>query len=183
MEEHLQKTQREFYLKQQLQQIKKELNLERGDGMDNETSLLLQFKQRVRKRWDYVPQSTRVLLQDELNKLQSLETSSSEYNVVRNYVDWLTSLPWDYTTDEIYDIKRTEDILNSQHYGMQDVKDRILEFVAVGKLLQKKTTTTTKYKKVYLGMIIIKIIFYYKITIKLLLMLENTTPTNDNNNK
>jgi len=135
VEENLRATQREFYLKQQLQQIKKELGLEKGD---EKLTLSNKFKSRVKNRWDDIPQYAKTVIEDELSKLDTLETSSSEYNVTRNYLEWLTSLPWSHSTEEIYSLKRTETTLNEEHYGMQDVKDRILEFVAVGQLLQKQ---------------------------------------------
>ena len=63
-----------------------------------------------------------------------LEPAGAEFNVTRNYLDWLTSLPWGTSRPEVLDLDRAEKILNEDHYGMQDVKSRILEFIAVSKL-------------------------------------------------
>ncbi|KAA8536743.1 hypothetical protein F0562_029221 [Nyssa sinensis] len=71
---------------------------------------------------------------EELTKLQLLEASSSEFNVTRNYLDWLTTLPWGYYSDEHFDVLRAQKILDEDHYGLSDVKERISEFIAVGKL-------------------------------------------------
>ncbi|KAG0472086.1 hypothetical protein HPP92_016632 [Vanilla planifolia] len=74
------------------------------------------------------------VIDEELTKLQLLEASSSEFNVTRNYLDWLTALPWGDYSDENFDVHRAQEILDEDHYGLSDVKERILEFIAVGKL-------------------------------------------------
>ena len=71
---------------------------------------------------------------DELDKLQLLEPHSPEYTVSRNYLDWLTALPWGKYSQDSYDVEKARQILDRDHYGLEDVKDRILEFIAVGKL-------------------------------------------------
>jgi ATP-dependent Lon protease len=73
-------------------------------------------------------------VEEEIQKLKVLETASSEYNVTRNYLDWLTSMPYGVFNEEKFDIDFAQKCLDADHYGMQDVKDRILEFIAVGKL-------------------------------------------------
>ncbi|CAG8755532.1 10988_t:CDS:2, partial [Ambispora leptoticha] len=70
----------------------------------------------------------------EINKLAHLEPAASEFNVTRNYLDWLTQIPWGQSSPENYNIKHAMKVLDDDHYGLQDVKDRILEFIAVGKL-------------------------------------------------
>lgn len=70
----------------------------------------------------------------ELNKLAHLEAAASEFNVTRNYLDWLTQIPWGQRSTENYDIKHAMGVLEEDHHGLKDVKDRILEFIAVGKL-------------------------------------------------
>ncbi|MBA0764099.1 hypothetical protein Gotri_013470, partial [Gossypium trilobum] len=82
------------------------------------------------KLWSNVLQ----VIEEELTKLQLLEASSSEFNVTRNYLDWLTVLPWGNYSDENFDVIRAQTILDEDHYGLTDVKERILEFIAVGKL-------------------------------------------------
>jgi Lon-like ATP-dependent protease len=69
-----------------------------------------------------------------MRKLSQLEPTSSEFNVTRNYLDWLTQIPWGQTSKENFDIKNAKLVLDEDHYGLDDVKDRIMEFIAVGKL-------------------------------------------------
>ena len=73
-------------------------------------------------------------LDEELNKLRFLDNHSSEFNVTRNYLDWLTTIPWGISSEENLDITKAENILNEDHYGLDDVKKRILEFIAVSHL-------------------------------------------------
>jgi Lon-like ATP-dependent protease len=81
-----------------------------------------------------MPEGVRKVFDEELNKLQHLEPAASEANVTRNYLDWLTQIPWGVHTPENYSIKHARTVLDEDHYGLKDVKDRILEFLAVGKL-------------------------------------------------
>lgn len=80
------------------------------------------------------PEEVQQAVEEEIAKLRVLETASSEYNVSRNYLDWLTSMPYGVYNDEKFDIAFARQCLDEDHYGMQDVKDGILEFIAVGKL-------------------------------------------------
>ncbi|KAK6908069.1 ATP-dependent protease La [Kwoniella mangroviensis CBS 10435] len=124
----IQKRQREYYLMEQLKGIKKELGME-SDGKDK---LIEQFKEKASKL--AMPQQVRKVFDEELNKLVHLEPSASEFNVTRNYIDWLTQVPWGVHSPENYDISHAIKVLDEDHYGLKDVKDRILEFMAVGKL-------------------------------------------------
>lgn len=130
VETKIQKRQREYYLMEQLKGIKRELGID--DGRDK---MIETFRQRVEKL--QLPESVQSVFDEEINKLATLETSMSEFGVIRNYLDWITSLPWGITSKEQYSITRARRILDEDHYGMKDVKDRILEFIAVGKLLGK----------------------------------------------
>lgn len=130
VETKIQKRQREYYLMEQLKGIKRELGID--DGRDK---MIETFKKRVEKL--QLPEQVQNVFDDEINKLATLETSMSEFGVIRNYLDWITSLPWGITSKEQYSISRAKTILDEDHYGMKDVKDRILEFIAVGKLLGK----------------------------------------------
>ncbi|EPP34346.1 ATP-dependent protease La [Chlamydia ibidis] len=122
------KSQKEFFLKEQLKTIKKELGLEKEDrAIDIE-----KFTERLRKR--DVPEYAMEVIQDEIEKLQTLETSSAEYAVCRNYLDWLTITPWGVHSREYHDLKKAETILNKDHYGLEEIKQRILELISVGKL-------------------------------------------------
>ncbi|KAK4701239.1 ATP-dependent Lon protease, partial [Phenoliferia sp. Uapishka_3] len=128
VESKIQKRQREYYLMEQLKGIKKELGIE-SDGKDK---LVDKFKDKAETL--NMPEPVRKVFDEELNKLQHLEPAASEFNVTRNYLDWLTSIPWGRHSEENFDLKHAVKVLDEDHYGLQDVKDRILEFLAVGKL-------------------------------------------------
>ena len=81
-------------------------------------------------------------IDEELNKLRFLDNHSSEFNVTRNYLDWLTTIPWGISSKENLEISKAETILNEDHYGLEDVKKRILEFIAVSHL---KGSVQVKY--------------------------------------
>ncbi|KAI0649038.1 ATP-dependent protease La [Trametes meyenii] len=122
------KRQREYYLMEQLKGIKKELGME-SDGKDK---LIEKFKERAASL--KMPEAVRKVFDEELNKLQHLEPAASEANVTRNYLEWLTQIPWGRHSRENYSIAHAQQVLDEDHYGLKDVKDRILEFLAVGKL-------------------------------------------------
>ena len=122
------KRQREYYLMEQLKGIKKELGME-SDGKDK---LIEKFRERAASL--KMPEQVRKVFEEELSKLQSLEPAASEANVTRNYLDWLTQIPWGRHTPETYSLTHAKTVLNEDHYGLDDVKSRILEFLAVGKL-------------------------------------------------
>jgi len=84
-----------------------------------------------------VPEQARRVIDEELAKLASLEPDASEYTLTRNYLDWLTILPWNVHTPERFDLEHAEAVLEREHYGLEDVKTRILEFIASGMLLQQ----------------------------------------------
>ncbi|KAF8038886.1 hypothetical protein BT93_B1438 [Corymbia citriodora subsp. variegata] len=91
------------------------------------------FRERIELNKDKIPAHVLQVIEEELTKLQLLEASSSEFNVTRNYLDWLTALPWGNYSDDNFDVLRAQKILDEDHYGLTDVKERILEFIAVGK--------------------------------------------------
>ncbi|KAH8112730.1 ATP-dependent protease La [Phellopilus nigrolimitatus] len=122
------KRQREYYLMEQLKGIKKELGME-SDGKDK---LIEKFKERANAL--KMPEGVRKVFDEELNKLMHLEPAASEANVTRNYLEWLTQIPWGVHSPENYSIAHAVKVLDDDHYGLKDVKDRILEFLAVGKL-------------------------------------------------
>ncbi|KAJ6577656.1 ATP-dependent protease La [Mycena capillaripes] len=122
------KRQREYYLMEQLKGIKKELGME-SDGKDR---LLDKFRERAAAL--RMPEAVRKVFDEELSKLAGLEPAASEANVTRNYLEWLTQIPWGQHSPENFSIARAQDVLDEDHYGLKDVKDRILEFLAVGKL-------------------------------------------------
>ncbi|XP_042517635.1 lon protease homolog 1, mitochondrial-like [Macadamia integrifolia] len=130
IEEKISGEQRRYLLNEQLKAIKKELGLE----TDDKTALSEKFRERLEPNKERCPPHVLQVIEEELTKLQLLEASSSEFNVTRNYLDWLTSLPWGNYSDENFDVHRAQAILDEDHYGLTDVKERILEFIAVGKL-------------------------------------------------
>jgi ATP-dependent Lon protease len=128
VEESISDNQRQFFLREQLREIQKEL----GITKDDRTADVDQYRSRLKKLT--LTEEAEKKINDELDKLSVLETGSSEYGVTRNYVDWLTSLPWGVHSTDKLEIKRARNILNRDHDGLEDVKERILEFLAVGKL-------------------------------------------------
>lgn len=128
IEQTITKTQREFFLKEQLKTIKKELGLEKEDkALDVE-----KFEERIRER--NIPDDVMKVIQDEMEKLSVLEVQSAEYAVCRNYLDWLTIVPWGLFSEEHHDLDEAYAVLEEDHYGLKDIKERILEFISVGKL-------------------------------------------------
>ncbi|KAL8553857.1 hypothetical protein ACS0TY_002216 [Phlomoides rotata] len=130
IEEKISGEQRRYLLNEQLKAIKKELGLE----TDDKTALSAKFRERLDPKKEKIPPHVLQVIEEELTKLQLLEASSSEFNVTRNYLDWLTALPWGEFSDENFDVIHAHKILDEDHYGLTDVKERILEFIAVGKL-------------------------------------------------
>jgi ATP-dependent Lon protease len=126
----MEKTQREYYLNEQLKAIQKELG-ETEDGRDEMSEL----EKRVKKT--RLSKEAREKAQAELKKLRTMSPMSAEATVVRNYLDWLLSIPWKKPTKIIKDLKRAEDVLNADHHGLEKVKERILEYLAVQQRVDK----------------------------------------------
>lgn len=121
------KDQREYYLRQQLKAIQREL------GEADESSVELdELKERVRKA--DLPDAVRAAAEREYDRLSRMSPGASEYTVSKTYLDWLLELPWRVASEDKLDLRRAEKILERDHYGLQDVKERILEFLAVRKL-------------------------------------------------
>ncbi|MBT7718024.1 MAG: endopeptidase La, partial [Halieaceae bacterium] len=118
--------QREFFLREQLKIIEKEL----GISKDDRTSDSEMFEQRIAGM--ELPPAVAKRIQEEMNKLSVLETGSPEYGVTRNYLDWATSVPWGVHSEDNLELKNSRTVLNAHHEGLDDVKERILEFLAVG---------------------------------------------------
>lgn len=118
--------QREFFLKEQLKVIQQELGLTK----DDRSADLEQFEQRLEGK--VLPAQVQKRLEEEMNKLSILETGSPEYAVTRNYLDWATSVPWGVYGEDKLDLKHARKVLDKHHAGLDDIKDRILEFLAVG---------------------------------------------------
>ncbi len=126
----MEKTQREYYLNEQLKAIQKELG-EIEDGKDESTSLnkaILKAK---------MPKEVEKKCLQELKKLKNMSPMSAEATVVRNYLDWMTELPWYKKSTVDIDLKKALEILDKDHYGLEKVKERIIEFLAVQKRMEK----------------------------------------------
>jgi len=128
IEATISKTQREFFLREQLKTIKKELGLEKEDKSCD----IEKFEERLKKR--KVPEDVMNVIADEMEKLSMLEAQSPEYSVCRNYLDWLTIIPWGIMSEESLDLRLAQKVLDEDHYGLKDIKERILEYISVGKL-------------------------------------------------
>ncbi|XP_070165682.1 lon protease homolog, mitochondrial isoform X2 [Polyergus mexicanus] len=128
VEEKVKQQHRKYILHEQLKVIKKELGLEK----DDKDAIEEKYRERIRQKT--VPKPVMDVLEEELNKLSFLESHSSEFNVTRNYLDWLTSMPWGVTSTENLNLQDAIKILDEDHYGMEDIKKRILEFIAVSQL-------------------------------------------------
>merc|ERR1712093_566330 len=128
VEKSIQKRQREYWLMEQMKGIRRELGIE-SDGKDK---LVEKFRERGQKL--AMPEPVKKVFDEELNKLAHLEPAASEFNVTRNYLDWLTQIPWGQRSAENFGINNAMTVLDEDHHGLKDVKDRILEFIAVGKL-------------------------------------------------
>ncbi|MGH7890290.1 MAG: LON peptidase substrate-binding domain-containing protein, partial [Thermodesulfobacteriota bacterium] len=116
MEQTITKTQRDFFLREQLKTIKKELGLEKEDKSID----LEKFETRLKKR--KVPDDVMTVIREEMEKLSVLEVQSAEYAVCRNYLDWLTILPWGVNSEGSHDLGKAKKILEEDHYGLEDIK-------------------------------------------------------------
>ncbi|VDM68703.1 unnamed protein product, partial [Strongylus vulgaris] len=128
VEKKVQDQHRKYLLNEQLKVIKKELGLEK----DDKSAIIEKMEERLKDL--KVPEYAMKVIKEEQQKLQFLDPHSSEFSVTRNYLDWLTNVPWGITSEENYDLQKARIALDQGHYGMKDVKDRILEFIAVNML-------------------------------------------------
>jgi ATP-dependent Lon protease len=132
----IEKVQREYFLREQMKAIQKEL------GEQDEQALEVE---EFRKKIDAakMPDEAVKMARRELERLSRLPTAAAEYGVIRTYLDWLVSLPWSQMTADNLDIAHARKVLDQDHYGLDDVKERILEFLAIRKLrLDRKDTQT-----------------------------------------
>jgi len=128
VEEKIDEHQRRFFLREQLKAIQQEL----GIAKDDRTADLERFRKRLEAL--QVPEHAKSRIDEEMHKLSILESGSPEYAVTRNYLDWITSLPWGKYSQDNLDLEHARAILDRDHDGLEDVKDRIIEFLAVGAL-------------------------------------------------
>lgn len=129
--EEIDKVQREYFLKEQLKAIQKEL----GEG-DEQTADIEEFRSKINSA--NMPEEAEKLAKRELDRLSRLPTAAAEYGVIRTFLEWLVSLPWSISTEDNLDIKHARFVLDKDHYGLEDVKERIIEFLAVRKLQKER---------------------------------------------
>ncbi|HEX9118260.1 MAG TPA: endopeptidase La, partial [Anaerolineae bacterium] len=130
-QDEMSKMQREYFLREQLKAIQKEL----GEG-DEQEAEIQDFEQRIAAAG--LPEEAEKEARRELDRLRKMPTQAAEYNVIKTYLDWMVDLPWAKSTDDDLDIAHARTILDEDHYGLDDIKKRILEFLAVRKLRQER---------------------------------------------
>jgi ATP-dependent Lon protease len=131
VQEEVGRTQREYYLREQLKAIQRELG--EADGQEAEV-------EELREKIDAsgMPEEAEREARRELDRLSKLPPAAAEYGVIKTYLDWLTSLPWNISTEESIDVQAAREILDRDHYDMEKPKDRILEYLAVRRLRQER---------------------------------------------
>jgi ATP-dependent Lon protease len=127
----IEKVQREYFLREQLKAIQREL----GES-DEQTKEVEELRQRVEAA--HMPEEPEKQARRELERLSRLPAAAAEYGVIRTYLDWLVSLPWDKTSADNLDLGHARQVLDEDHYGLKDIKERILEYLAVRKLKQER---------------------------------------------
>ncbi|MEK8131322.1 endopeptidase La [Paenibacillus filicis] len=130
VKKQMEKTQKEYYLREQMKAIQKELGEKEGRAGEAD-ELRSQLSE------SGVPEKVREKIEKEIERLEKMPATSAEGSVIRNYIDWLLGLPWTHTTEDDLDIHKAEEILNQDHYGLEKPKERVLEYLAVQKLVKK----------------------------------------------
>jgi len=128
----MEKTQREYYLREQLKAIQREL----GEA-DEQAVEVEEFRKKIAEAG--MPEEAEKESKRELDRLSKLPTAAAEYGVIRTYLDWLTSLPWSKRSEDHLDIANARKVLEEDHYALEDIKERILEYLAVRKLRAERT--------------------------------------------
>jgi ATP-dependent Lon protease len=132
IQREMEKNQREFYLRQQLRAIQEELG-----EVDPQQAENNELRQKIDEA--KMPEDVKKSADRELDRLSKVPQASPEYSVIRTYLDWLVQLPWSEETPDHIDIKKAREILDTDHYDLEKIKDRIIEYLAVGKLKKKLT--------------------------------------------
>ncbi|HNS51054.1 MAG TPA: endopeptidase La [Anaerolineae bacterium] len=127
----MEQMQREYFLREQIKAIKKEL----GEA-DEQTVEAEEYRQRIEGAG--MPDEARTEALRELSRLEKMPPQAAEYSVIKTYLDWLVAMPWQVATDDLLDIAHARRVLDEDHYDLQDIKDRILEYLAVRKLKQER---------------------------------------------
>jgi ATP-dependent Lon protease len=127
----IERVQREYFLREQLKAIQREL----GEG-DEQTAEAEEFRKRIEEAG--MPEEAEKQARRELDRMAKLPTAAAEYGVIRTYLDWLVSLPWSEQTTDNLELGNAREVLDEDHYGLGDVKERILEYLAIRKLKQER---------------------------------------------
>lgn len=130
VKKQMEKTQREYYLREQMKAIQKELGEKEGRAGEAE-----ELRQQLADLT--VPEKVEEKIEKEIDRLEKTPANSAEGGIIRNYLDWLLALPWDKRTSDDLDLHHAEQILNEDHYGLDKPKERVLEYLAVQKLVKK----------------------------------------------
>lgn len=131
------KAQRDYILREQLKAIRKEL----GEESDSQIKVE-DYRKKIEK--SQMSPEAQTQAESELRRLERIPAASSEYNVILTYLDWLISLPWKISTKDMFDIERTREILDEDHFGLETIKRRILEYIAVRQLRQQRSQSTVE---------------------------------------
>ncbi len=130
-QDEMSKMQREYFLREQVKAIQKEL----GEG-DEQEAEIQDYETRIAAAG--MPEEAEKEARRELNRLRKMPSQAAEYSVIKTYLDWMVSLPWQKTTPDNLDIAHARQVLDEDHYGLEEIKDRILEFLAVRRLRQER---------------------------------------------
>jgi len=130
VKKQMEKTQKEYYLREQMKAIQKELGEKEGRAGEVE-----ELRSQLAEAG--VPELVKEKIEKEIDRLEKMPSTSAEGGVIRNYIDWLLSLPWSKTTDDDLSLSKAEAILNDDHYGLEKPKERVLEYLAVQKLVKQ----------------------------------------------
>jgi ATP-dependent Lon protease len=136
----MEKMQREYFLREQLKAIQREL----GEGDEQQVEI---EELRVKISEAQMPEEAEKEALRELSRLEKLHPAAAEYGVIRTYLDWLTSLPWAITTDDVFDIPLARQVLDEDHYDLEKIKDRILEYLSVRKLRMERAAEREETEK------------------------------------
>ncbi|MBO7745461.1 endopeptidase La [Paenibacillus sp. MWE-103] len=130
VKKQMEKTQKEYYLREQMKAIQKELGEKEGRAGEVE-------ELRTQMAESGIPEKVREKVEKEIDRLEKMPSTSAEGGVIRNYIDWLLTLPWSKQTEDDLDVNKAEEILNEDHYGLEKPKERVLEYLAVQQLVKK----------------------------------------------
>ncbi len=137
--EEMEKDQREYFLRQQLKAIQKEL----GDKDENQ-SVVSEYREKLDKAG--LPEEARKEAERELSRLASMQPQAPEYSMIKTYLDWMVELPWSAVSEDQLDILNARRVLDEDHYDLEEVKDRIIEYLAVRKLLKERGMQVSRDK-------------------------------------